>query len=438
MLAGQVRSQGLRLLPGYRACCQAHRFSQLEHLTACSQGLGPQPGGCYIKVFREKHMPTAKGPLQNNRTLGKNEEEEDLADSRRLFVHNLPYTSTEEDLEGLFSSYGPLSELHYPIESMTKEPKDFAFVTFGKMLHGLPSTIRKEASEDANTPGSSYKKKAASKDKASSSSSHNCNTLFMGPNAVAEVITQKYIATKSQVLDDATAERSKTMILAKNLPAGTLATELRETFGHFGSLGRVLLPKGGVTAIIVEFLEPLEFHHIPLYLKWAPGGVFSSTAPQRKELQEAPAKSAEKNEVEPEMVADCETPEGKKPAEEGAEASKPRAEKEEEEEEEDKNLPGCTLFIKNITFNTTEETLREVSIHQEWGMLQAVMQAVHLLCVPHGSGGGQPTLLHTIPAIGGFHVPSALKNSSPTASVVSGPEVSATTVRGLMEPAGDS
>lgn len=47
------------------------------------------------------------------------------------------------------------------------------------------------------------------------------------------------------------------MILAKNLPAGTLAAELQEIFGRFGSLGRVLLPEGGITAI-VEFLEPLE------------------------------------------------------------------------------------------------------------------------------------------------------------------------------------
>ncbi|XP_047394265.1 probable RNA-binding protein 19 [Sciurus carolinensis] len=93
-------------------------------------------GGCYIKVFREKHVPTAKGTLQNSvqpwqgRTLQKDEEEEDLADSGRLFVHNLLYTSTEENLKGLFSPYGPLSELHYPIKSMTKEPKDFNFVTF--------------------------------------------------------------------------------------------------------------------------------------------------------------------------------------------------------------------------------------------------------------------------------------------------------------------
>ncbi|XP_010597254.2 probable RNA-binding protein 19 isoform X2 [Loxodonta africana] len=385
-------------------------------------------GGRYIEVFREKSSPTAKGPLKHGakpwqgRTLGENEEEEDLADSGRLFVRNLPYTSTEEELEKLFSKYGPLSELHYPIDSLTKKPKGFAFITFmfpehavkayaevdgqvfqGRMLHVLPSTIKKEASEDADTPGaSSYKKKKELKDKASSSSSHNWNTLFVGPNAVADAIAQKYSATKSQVFDhetkgsvavrvalgetqlvqdvrrflidngvcldsfsQAAAERSKTVMLVKNLPAGTLAAELQETFGRFGSLGRVLLPEGGITAI-VEFLEPLEarkafrhlayskFHHVPLYLEWAPMGVFSSSSPQKREPRDTPEDT---DKVEPETVPGNETPEGEKPVERGEDDSSAKMEEEEEEEE---SLPGCTLFIKNLNFDTTEATLKEV------------------------------------------------------------------------------
>ncbi|KAL6033023.1 hypothetical protein STEG23_013757 [Scotinomys teguina] len=379
-------------------------------------------GGRYIEVFREK-TPTVHGPPKSSstpwqgRTLGEHEEEEDLADSGRLFVRNLSYTSSEEDLEKLFSAYGPLSELHYPIDSLTKKPKGFAFITFmfpehavkayaevdgqvfqGRMLHVLPSTIKKEPSQEADAPGSSYKKKKEAMDKANSSSSHNWNTLFMGPNAVADAIAQKYNATKSQVFDhetkgsvavrvalgetqlvqevrsflidngvsldsfsQAAAERSKTVILAKNLPAGTLAAELQEIFGRFGSLGRVLLPEGGITAI-VEFLEPLEarkafrhlayskFHHVPLYLEWAPIGVFGA-APQKKDSQ--PAQTAEKAEAEPET-------EGEKTSGEGAEAPTGKMEEEEEEEDEEEGVPGCTLFIKNLNFSTTEETLKEV------------------------------------------------------------------------------
>lgn len=58
-------------------------------------------------------------------------------------------------------------------------------------------------------------------------------------------------------LRQAAGERSKTVILVKNLPAGTSPAELEELFGKHGDLGRVLLPEGGITAI-VEFLEPSE------------------------------------------------------------------------------------------------------------------------------------------------------------------------------------
>lgn len=63
-------------------------------------------------MFREKQSPTAHSPSKSSttpwqgRTLGEHEEEEDLADSGRLFVRNLSYTSSEEDLEKLFSAYG--------------------------------------------------------------------------------------------------------------------------------------------------------------------------------------------------------------------------------------------------------------------------------------------------------------------------------------------
>lgn len=62
-------------------------------------------------MFREKQAPTARAPPKSTtpwqgRTLGEDEEEEDLADSGRLFVRNLSYTSSEEDLEKLFSAYG--------------------------------------------------------------------------------------------------------------------------------------------------------------------------------------------------------------------------------------------------------------------------------------------------------------------------------------------
>ncbi|NXO00824.1 RBM19 protein, partial [Rhinopomastus cyanomelas] len=378
-------------------------------------------GGRCIQIFRCRNPPkqtvTEKPDIQSwQRRKRDDEEEEDLSESGRLFVRNLPFTSTEEDLEKIFSKYGPLSEIHFPIDRLTKKPKGFAFITYmipehavkayaemdgqvfqGRMMHLLPSTIRREKIEDGDgEESSSYKKQKEAKDKASSASSHNWNALFVGTNAVADAIAQKYNASKSQVLDhegkdsvavrvalgetelvqeirrfliengvsldsfsQAAGERSKTVILVKNLPAGTSAAELEDVFGKFGSLGRVLLPEGGVTAIM-EFLEPTEakqaftrlayskFHSAPLYLEWAPVGVFINPAPQ-KIRSEAPEEEGKAGLVPVVFVLFV--------SDEAAEGS--AAQEEEEEEEEEESIPGCTLFIKNLNFATTEDTLKE-------------------------------------------------------------------------------
>ncbi|XP_037339348.2 probable RNA-binding protein 19 isoform X2 [Pungitius pungitius] len=364
--------------------------------------------GRYIEVFRVE-ASGGKGKRDRKdkeidrnftRKLQEDEEEEDVAESGRIFIRNLPYTCTEEEIKELFATHGPLSEVLFPIDNLTKKPKGFAFVTYmipenavtalaqldghifqGRMLHLLPSTLKKEKAESSDAPGSStYKRQKDAKNKASSSSSHNWNTLFLGTSAVADAIADKYNTTKSQVLDheskgslavrmalgetqivqetrqflldngvsldsfsQAAAARSTTVILVKNLPAGVTASELEELFSPHGSLGRVLLPPSGLTTII-EFLEPTEakraftrlayskFQHIPLYLEWAPVGVFLAAKP---------------------------VPEQKEDAMKEQQQQKKEEEEEEEEDEEEESAPGSTLFIKNVNFSTTEEKLQE-------------------------------------------------------------------------------
>ncbi|XP_078106757.1 putative RNA-binding protein 19 [Sander vitreus] len=368
-------------------------------------------GGRYIEVFR---VDTSGGKGKRDRKdkeidrnftrkLKEDEEEEDVAESGRLFIRNLPYTCSEEEIKELFAKHGPLSEMLFPIDNLTKKPKGFAFVTYmipenavtalaqldghifqGRMLHLLPSTLKKEKNDsaDAGGPGSSsYKRQKDAQNKASSSSSHNWNTLFLGTSAVADAIAEKYNTTKSKVLDheskgslavrmalgetqivqetrqflldngvsldsfsQAAAARSTTVILVKNLPAEVTASELEELFSPHGSLGRVLLPPSGLTAII-EFLEPTEakraftrlayskFRHIPLYLEWAPVGVFVAAKPEPVLEKDEAMKEEKKDEKE--------------------------EEEEDDDDEEEESAPGSTLFIKNLNFSTTEEKLQE-------------------------------------------------------------------------------
>ncbi|RLN80671.1 hypothetical protein BBJ28_00015749 [Nothophytophthora sp. Chile5] len=54
---------------------------------------------------------------------------DDSEPTARLFVRNLPFTAVEEDLEELFSTYGPVEEVHMPLDE-TKRRKGFGFVLF--------------------------------------------------------------------------------------------------------------------------------------------------------------------------------------------------------------------------------------------------------------------------------------------------------------------
>lgn len=47
----------------------------------------------------------------------------------KLFVGNLSFNATENDLEDLFSQYGPVTEVNLMLDRATGKPRGFAFVT---------------------------------------------------------------------------------------------------------------------------------------------------------------------------------------------------------------------------------------------------------------------------------------------------------------------
>ncbi|XP_050400341.2 probable RNA-binding protein 19 [Patella vulgata] len=331
------------------------------------------------------------------------EDEEGIAESGRLFVRNLAYSCTEEEVEEVFKPFGPLAEVSLQVDRLMNKPKGFALVTYmmpehavaayskldgsifqGRMLHIIPGKEKKEF-EDAD--GLTYKKKKELEKKKLAKSSHNWNSLFLGANAVADVMAEKYGTSKGNILDvegkaslgvrmalgetqivaetrefliengvsldsfsQANAPRSKTVLLAKNLPAGTKIDELKTLFVKFGNIGRLLLPPSCVTALI-EFLEPNDaraaftrlayskFHHLPLYLEWAPVEVFK---PSPSPIKESNIETA---------------PSGNK-ADESAQSSSKKDEAVEDSENEAEE--GATLFIKNVNFETTDSDFSAV------------------------------------------------------------------------------
>lgn len=80
-------------------------------------GLSCKPGvvgGRYIEVFcvdnsggKAKRDKRDREVDRNfTRSLKEDEEEEDVAESGRLFIRNLPYTCSEEELKELFAKHG--------------------------------------------------------------------------------------------------------------------------------------------------------------------------------------------------------------------------------------------------------------------------------------------------------------------------------------------
>ncbi|CAF1389336.1 unnamed protein product [Adineta steineri] len=323
---------------------------------------------------------------------------ETIGETGELFVRNLSYRTTEQDLENLFNPFGQITSINMPIDSLTKQPKGFAHVTFmfpehalkafneldgrafqGRLLHILPGKTQQQQQQQDSTDSNNNNQVTPTA--IATSSEQNWNTLFLSSNVIAEIMGERYgldkatIATSTKKNDSlavrlavgetqivhetrqflmdngvqldsfsqalSTTKRSKTVILAKNLPMKTHDQDLRILFEKYGKLQRIILPPYGQCALIV-FEHPQEARQAfkqlsyrkfkdnkPLYLEWAPGNVLSGQIKQ----EEKPTESLV--EEQKSTIAD-------------------EKKKEEEEAEEDT----FTLFVKNLNFDTTDADLQ--------------------------------------------------------------------------------
>lgn len=338
---------------------------------------------------------------------------EPVAETGKLFVRNLWYSVTEDDLRELFEQFGKVTDITLPICKITRRPKGFATVTYmfpehsvlamselggtsfkGRILHILPAHCDEKENEEKE--GESFKDKKAREQKATAGSWHNWNTLFLGSGAVIDIMAEKYKRSKQEILEsegkqsvavnlalgesqivDETrrfleengisldaftspgVQRSSTVILVKNLPANTTAQELSQIFSRYGELGRVVLPPAGVTGI-VEYLDPGEakkgFRSLA-YSKFHYLPLYLEWAPQRVFKSDTAQKSEVSTDINTEPHGEGgEEGEGKVKKEKSPEPAK-------EEENQSKKLPApepnTTVYVKNLNFSTTEEVLKK-------------------------------------------------------------------------------
>lgn len=171
-------------------------------------------------------------------------------------------------------------------------------------------------------------------------------------------------------------KRSKTCILVKNLPANTNKDEIKALFIKHGQIARFLMPQHGITAL-VDFIEPFEakkaftklaysqFKNAPLYLEWAPENVFLKSAPKTESDKEIVEDQTAKQEKQEKISSQQEKQDRISNQQEISSPPETKASIDDKDDvisdtEEPEN--DTTLFVKNLNFKTTEDSLKKVSI----------------------------------------------------------------------------
>ncbi|KAI5432706.1 hypothetical protein KIW84_020129 [Lathyrus oleraceus] len=363
------------------------------------------------------------------------EEKKEDSESCRLFARNLPYTTTEEELEEHFSQFGGVSQVHLVVDKETKRSKGIAYIHFtvpdfaaralqesdnsifqGRLLHVMPAIPRRSNNEENNVSkdqGTKTLKQRREEERKAAEASGDTrawNSLFMRPDTIVENVARKYGVSKSDLLDreaddlavrialgetqvisetksafkkagvnvEALEElakgkvdgikRSNHVILAKNLPYGATENELANMFGKFGSLDKIILPSTKTLALVV-FLEAAEakaafrglaykrYKDAPLYLEWAPSNVVSpkSTSKDNEMNSGIGEKDVKRQKLEQdvERISDVEI--------------------------DPDRVEARSLFVKNLSFKTTDEGLRKhFSQHMKEGKFLSVKVKKHL------------------------------------------------------------
>ncbi|KAL7078468.1 hypothetical protein ACQ4LE_002674 [Meloidogyne hapla] len=288
--------------------------------------------------------------------------EEKIMDTGRLFLRNLPFSCTEEKLKALLEPFGTLAEINL-IVTKDGQCKGYALCSFmfpehaleawkkldgqifmGRMLHIIAGeeNTKKPVQLGAKTLSKFQTERESSRRGENAEKlKQTWNSLFLGTNAVADLVAEDYQVTKRELLlegkgensaavrlsmaetrlvretrkflldngvkldafsnDNSTTKRSKTVILVKNLngkPGGS--EELNRIFSRHGEIKNVIMPPDHGISALVEMTNELDakkaFETLsyskrfsitdgrPLYLEWAPIDVFDETHEARQRM----------------------------------------------------------------------------------------------------------------------------------------------------------
>ena len=364
--------------------------------------------------LREREDPSSlhaeKKMEEDNDVDSTNEEEgakKEETSKSRLFVRNLPFETTEEELGEYFSAYGNLIECHIPVDDQ-KRNKGFAFIQYasavdalaaqkqldkvdfqGRLLHILPAkpAPKQVTATDENLTWKQRQELARKEQEVKNGEKTGWSSSFVRGDAVVDNLAERlglrksdFLAVKdklssgdaavrlalgeTQIIEEnreyfrqngvdmdalvsdhgKEAQRSNTSILVKNLPFDTHVDELAKLFQMDDASVKILLPPSRTIALVqyghhsdakkaFKRLAYRRFKHVPIYLEWAPLAAKTEDGNNTVESNSTSAPNVQ-NTVMADSVDDI-----------------------------DGDLvdgTNSTIYVKNLNFASTEETLRQV------------------------------------------------------------------------------
>ncbi|CAH8345378.1 unnamed protein product [Eruca vesicaria subsp. sativa] len=194
---------------------------------------------------------------------------DDVLQTGRLFVRNLPYTTTEEELREHFKPYGEISEVHLVLDRETKRSKGVAYILYqvpedaaramevldndffqGRLLHVMPSKPRltsdKQMDDTSNLPKTfKQKKEEARKASEAGGNTKAWNSLFMRQDTILENTVRMYGVSKSELLDREADDPAVRLALAETKVIAETKEALAKAGVNVTSLEEFATGKGG-------------------------------------------------------------------------------------------------------------------------------------------------------------------------------------------------
>ena len=205
----------------------------------------------------QKHQESSTS--QNNATYDESSSSKSLKEfaSDRLFVRNLPFHTTEEEVKEVFASFGDITECHIPVDDSNRN-KGYAFIKYalskdaiqarekldgsslqGRLIHVLPARPERDNKDDFGSGGNgddiTHKKKMEmARQKGASDATAGWSTNFVRGDAVVDNLADRFQLDKGEVFNVKDSLSSGNAAVRLALGETQVLEENREFFQKHG------------------------------------------------------------------------------------------------------------------------------------------------------------------------------------------------------------